>query len=78
MFSSYCFQPVSPIKSPSLTLFFVYSCCSASAGGPGDGAGEGELSDPHGGSGGQEQRRQRHCRLGKQTSGTTRTQWEGL
>lgn len=48
----------------------LYVCVSAApAGGPGAGAGEGELSDPHGGGGGREQRRQRHSRLGEQTSG---------
>lgn len=45
------------------------SCVAAPPGGPGAGAGEGELSDPHGGSGGRDQRRQRHCCFGEQTSG---------
>lgn len=42
---------------------------AAAAGGPGAGASEGELSDPHGGGGGREQRGQRHRRLGEQTAG---------
>lgn len=47
----------------------IFPPLTAAAGGPGAGAGQGELSDPHGGGGGRDQRRQCHGRFGDQATG---------